>query len=341
VRLRRRAQRGAARGVGFPGGTYDQLFYVADAEALGAWSDHDITGYLEERTFCLAFPVRSPGMFRFFGLVPEALRGRDDLGFDDLRASVEQVTGTRVNWFSSYRFHHRVADRFRQGRVFLAGDAGHVHSPVGGQGMNTGIGDPVNLAWKLAAVLAGRADASLLDSYEAERIPFARSLVATTDRVFEGVVGKSLLARLVRTVFFPYILPFLLRFSAVRRAQFRLVSQTRITYRQSPLSDGSAGGVHAGDRMPWVESTDNYAPLKSLGWQLHVYCTAAARLRAFAAGAKLPLHEWPWTGAARRASLGRDALYLARPDGHVGFVRRAQDVEALRAYLGRFGIVRS
>jgi 2-polyprenyl-6-methoxyphenol hydroxylase-like FAD-dependent oxidoreductase len=331
-------------GVGFPGGTYDQLFYVADAEAAGAWSDRDITAYVAERTFCLAFPVRSPGMFRFIGLVPEALRGRDDLTFDDLRAGVEQVTGTRVtrvNWFSSYRVHHRVADHFRQGRVFLAGDAGHVHSPAGGQGMNTGIGDAVNLAWKLAAVLAGRADASLLDSYEAERIPFARSLVATTDRIFEAVVGKGLLARTVRTVFAPYILPFILRFSAVRRAQFRLVSQTRIAYRKSPLSDGAAGNAHAGDRLPWVEGTDNYAPLTSLGWQLHVYGTAAAGLRAYAAGAKLPLHEWPWTAATRQAGLARHALYLVRPDGHIGFARKVQDVEGLRAYLGRFGITKS
>jgi 2-polyprenyl-6-methoxyphenol hydroxylase-like FAD-dependent oxidoreductase len=328
--------------VGFPGGTYDQLFYVADAEAAGAWSDRDLTGYISERTFCLAFPVRSPGMFRFIGLVPEALRGRDDLAFDDLRGGVEQVTGTRVtrvNWFSSYRVHHRVANRFRQGRVFLSGDAGHVHSPVGGQGMNTGIGDAVNLAWKLAAVLAGRADGCLLDSYEAERVPFARSLVATTDRIFEAVVGKGLLAKTFRTVFAPYVLPFMLRFSAVRRTQFRLVSQTRIAYRSSPLSDGSAGGTHAGDRLPWVEGADNYAPLKSLDWQLHVYGRAITALRELAAGARLPLHEWSWTRAVRRAGLARDALYLVRPDGHIGLARRGQDVEGLRAYLDRFGIV--
>lgn len=329
-------------GVSFPGGTYDQLFYVADAEAEGAWCDRDITGYIAERTFCLAFPVRSRGMFRFIGLVPEALRSRDDLSFDDLRGGVEQVTGTRVtlvNWFSSYRVHHRIADHFRQGRVFLAGDAGHVHSPAGGQGMNTGIGDAVNVAWKLAAVLAGRANASLLDSYEAERVPFARSLVATTDRIFEGVVGKGFLARTVRTVFAPYILPFALRFSAVRRAQFRLVSQTRIAYRGSPLSDGAAGSAHAGDRLPWVEGTDNYAPLKSLDWQIHVYGTATASQRAFAAGASLPLREWAWTGIAQRAGLARDALYLVRPDGHIGFAGKAQDISGLRAYLARFGIV--
>jgi hypothetical protein len=84
-----------------------------------------------------------------------------------------RVDVERVNWFSTYHVHHRVADRFQRGRVFLAGDAAHVHSPVGGQGMNTGIGDAVNLAWKLAAVLRGRADPALLDTYEPERIAFA------------------------------------------------------------------------------------------------------------------------------------------------------------------------
>jgi 2-polyprenyl-6-methoxyphenol hydroxylase-like FAD-dependent oxidoreductase len=329
-------------GVGFPGGTYDQPFYVADAEAEGPWSDHEFTGYLAERTFALAFPVRRRGMVRFIGVVPEPLRARDDLTFDDLRGEVEQVTGTRVtrvNWFSQYRVHHRVADRFRVGRVLLAGDAGHVHSPAGGQGMNTGIGDAVNLAWKLAAVLGGRAAPILLDSYEAERIPFARSLVRTTDRIFEAVVGRGLFSRLVRSVFAPIILPLALRFKAARRAQFRLVSQTRIAYPESPLSDGSAGEVRAGDRLPWVEGTDNFAPLGSLDWQAHVYGTATAALREFASGAGLPLREWPWTPAAHRAGHARDALYLVRPDGHVGFARQAQDVDGLRAYLGRFGIV--
>jgi 2-polyprenyl-6-methoxyphenol hydroxylase-like FAD-dependent oxidoreductase len=329
-------------GVGFPGGTYDQPFYVADAEAAGPWSDRDITAYIAERTFCLAFPVRERGMFRFIGVVPEALRERDDLKFDDVCGEVEQVTGTRVtkvNWFSAYRVHHRVADNFRNRRVFLAGDAGHVHSPAGGQGMNTGIGDAVNLAWKLAAVLSRRANPVLLDSYEAERIPFARSLVSTTDRVFEAVVGHGVFSRLIRSVFAPFILPLALRFAAARRAQFRLVSQTRIAYRESPLSDGSAGQVRAGDRLPWVEGTDNFAPLASLDWQVHVYGTAPNLLLDFATGVNLPVHQWQWTTATGRAGLVRDALYLVRPDGHIGFVRSEPDVDALPVYLDRFGVV--
>ena len=112
----------------------------------------------------------------------------------------------------------------------------------------------------------------------------------------------------------------------------------RITYRESPLSDGSAGEVHAGDRLPWVEGADNFAPLASLDWQVHVYGMAPAALREYAAGVKLPLHEWPWTPAARDAGLERDALYLVRPDGHIGFARREPDVAGLQTYLGRFGV---
>ena len=96
-----------------------------------------------------------------------------------------------MNWFSTYHVHDRVTDHFRGGRAFLLGDAAHIHSPVGGQGMNTGIGDAINLAWKLAAVAGGRAPDSLLDTYEAERIGFARRLVATTDRAFSFVTAEG------------------------------------------------------------------------------------------------------------------------------------------------------
>src|SRR5207253_10002821 len=98
---------------------------------------------------------------------------------------------------------HRESQRCCDGRVFLLVDAAHVHCPVGGQGMNTGIGDAVNLAWKLAAVLSGGAQDSLLATYEAERIGFARRLVATTDRVFSVVTRQGVVARLVRTRLVP------------------------------------------------------------------------------------------------------------------------------------------
>ena len=101
------------------------------------------------------------------------------------------ITVERVNWFSTYHVHHRVAEAFRKGRAFLLGDAAHIHSPVGAQGMNTGIADAVNLAWKLAAVVQGAAPPALLDTYEPERIAFARRLVATTDQAFTAVTIQA------------------------------------------------------------------------------------------------------------------------------------------------------
>src|SRR5262249_26368881 len=144
-----------------------------------------------------------------------------------------------VNWFSTYRVHHRVATTFRRGRTFLLGDAAHIHSPVGAQGMNTGIGDAVNLSWKLAAVLHGSRD-DLPDTSSTERIAFARRLVATTDRVFTIATKPGRAAAVARTRFFPPVVAWLFRVPAVRRWLFRTVSQIEIDYRHSALSAGQA-----------------------------------------------------------------------------------------------------
>ena len=145
--------------LGFPGGTYDQLFYVADVR-INRPADRDLYINLGGHILTLMFPVRASGMQRLIGLVPSELSAREGLTFEDIRRFVEpqlDVKVTDINWFSTYRVHHRVAETFRVGRAFLLGDAGHIHSPAGGQGMNTGIGDAVNLAWKLAHVIQGRA----------------------------------------------------------------------------------------------------------------------------------------------------------------------------------------
>src|SRR6202047_4835641 len=177
--------------TGFPGGTYRQIFYVADVEAVGPALNGELHVDLDEADFLGVFPLAGQGRARLIGTVRDERADRaDTLTFKDVSdRAIEnlKLQVNKVNWFSTYHVHHRVAAHFGGGRAFLVGDAAHIHSPVGGQGMNTGIGDAVNLAWKLAAVLHGRAHASILDSYESERIGFARRLVATTDRVFTGV----------------------------------------------------------------------------------------------------------------------------------------------------------
>jgi 2-polyprenyl-6-methoxyphenol hydroxylase-like FAD-dependent oxidoreductase len=146
--------------IGFAGGTYEHIFYVADVEATGSVMNGELHVGLDKSDFLALFPLKEDGRVRLVGTVSDkALRQRETLTWDDINRSVMEwmpIHVTRVNWFSTYHVHHRVAEHFRKGRAFLLGDAAHIHSPVGGQGMNTGIGDAVNLAWKFAWVLHGK-----------------------------------------------------------------------------------------------------------------------------------------------------------------------------------------
>jgi 2-polyprenyl-6-methoxyphenol hydroxylase-like FAD-dependent oxidoreductase len=328
-----------ALGTGFPGGTYSGLFYVADVDAAGPAANGELHVDVEEADFLAVFPLQGTGRLRLVGPVRwEPDRAPREFTFADVGERAIRnlkLTVARVNWFSTYHVHHRVAAHFRAGRAFLLGDAAHVHSPVGGQGMNTGIGDAVNLAWKLAAVLHGDADDRLLATYEPERIRFARRLVATTDRVFILVTRQGRIARWVRTRLVPLVAPVLFRPAFVRRLLFRTVSQIGVHYRISPLSVGAAGSVRGGDRLPWVETelgTDNFTPLASLTWQVHVYGEPRTGLAEVCAELGLPLHVFAWQAGMRRAGLVRTALYLIRPDGYVALADPAANPERLRTY---------
>ncbi|GGY24025.1 2-polyprenyl-6-methoxyphenol hydroxylase [Rhodanobacter panaciterrae] len=326
-------------GFAFPGGTYTQRFYVADVDATGPVTDHELHIDLDDADFLAVFPLKGAGRIRLVGTVREPADENSALTFDDVspRAIAQLQLGiAKVNWFSTYHVHHRVAPSFRQERAFLLGDAAHIHSPAGGQGMNTGIGDAVNLAWKLAAVLNHQAADSLLDTYEVERIRFARRLVATTDRGFTLATSEGALARQVRTRLIPLIAPLLFRLPSLRRFLFRTMSQIGIKYRYSTLSSGSTGSVHGGDRLPWVRTTtghDNFDPLTSLAWQVHVYGETSAELTATCAEYQLPLHVFTWNADMPRAGLMLDAIYLIRPDGYIALAAADGKPQRLRDYL--------
>ncbi len=330
-------------GASFEGGTYKQLFYVADVEVSGMASAGEAHIALDSSDFVALLPYARGG-YRLIGVVRgEHAERAETLTFDDvshvalegLRAKID-----KVNWFSTYNVHHRVTDRFRRGRVFLLGDAAHVHSPVGGQGMNTGIADAVNLAWKLAAVLHEKAPDALLDSYALERQAFAHQLVATTDRVFTFVTSEGKLANFVRTRIAPLLVNLAGKLDAPRELLFRTVSQTALNYRDSPLSCGTAGKVQGGDRLPWVatKSGDNYAPLRSIGWQAHVYGEPRAALTAWCAAHHLPLQVFAFEAAHHAAGLAQNAVYLLRPDTYVALADAAGTPAALSAYLADRGL---
>jgi 2-polyprenyl-6-methoxyphenol hydroxylase-like FAD-dependent oxidoreductase len=331
-------------GTGFPGGTYRQLFYVADVEAAGPAINGELHADLDEADFLAVFPLAGTGRARLIGTVRDDRADHaDTLKFADVsdRAINHlKLKIAKVNWFSTYHVHHRVSDHFRKGRAFLLGDAAHIHSPAGGQGMNTGIGDAVNLAWKLAAVLASRAPDTLLDSYEAERIGFARRLVSTTDRAFSFVTADGRIADLVRTRVAPVVIPGVMHFEAVREFIFRTVSQITLNYRGGPLSVGTAGRVHGGERLPWVavDGKDNFTSLAEMSWQVHVYGAPRADLLAWCDERGISLHSFAWRPEHAAAGLAQDALYLLRPDTYVALADSAGEPSVLDRYFAERNI---
>ena len=344
-------------GIELIGGTYTREFFVADVDVDGDIAgSNDMNVCFTGTDFCLYVPLQQrSGGARLVGIVPEGIN-EDEVRFEHVAPTIKAGSGlnvTRVGWFSTYKVHHRVADLFRKGRFILLGDAAHLHSPVGGQGMNTGLGDASNLAWKLARVLRGSEGSSidLLETYHVERIKFAKALVKTTDRWFTLITHPGLLGKFIRNIFVPYIWPLIFKYPGVPRFAFKRLSQIMIEYRESALSEGSAGQVHAGDRLPWVrfdDGSENHSVLSSLRWQAHVYGDPKSSLNGVATRSlkeileanNIRLHVFPWSKAAEVAGLERDAVYLVRPDGHVGMacVVGSEDV-ALEEYLKRLGPV--
>jgi len=339
---RSRVREGMA--TGFPGGSYPQIFYVADVAGEGPGFNGDLNIELDEADFLAIFPMGDKGRVRLIGAIkPDDGQDLDKLTFDDIRdRAVQQLhlKVVKVNWFSVYHVHHRVTDHFRRGRAFVLGDAAHIHTPVGGQGMNTGIGDAINLAWKLQAVLAGKASDALLDTFEAERRAFALRLVKTTDRFFNLAAAEGHLAEIIRTRLAPLLLRQVVKIEAAREFIFRTISQITLNYHGKGLDQGQAGPVHGGDRLPWVklDEGDNYKALARIGWQIHVYGAARDDVKQWCEQAGAPLQVYPWREAMREAGLRENALYLIRPDTYVAIADPAQSVAAVEGYFEKLGV---
>jgi len=340
-------------GITFPGAPYEHVFFVADTQVTGNMVPDQINVYLWRKGFHLFFPFRGKDHWRIVGILPAALRDRKDVSFDDVIPSLRGEAGAlnfiACTWFSTYRIHHRSASRFRDRRCFLLGDAAHIHSPVGAQGMNTGLQDAYNLAWKLALVTQGRAGAALLDSYEEERIPVARRLLNTTDRMFRLIVSDNPVAGLLRTQVLARVVSIAMRREWVQRLAFRTISQTGIAYPESSLSQSleapPKGAPRAGDRFPWLRLKflangpveDLFQKLDDTRFNLIVFGQSLPATEEPGLGDLLRTHAIPADpineAERMRARIPRPSFYLLRPDGHVGLCGLRVDAGAIARYV--------
>jgi 2-polyprenyl-6-methoxyphenol hydroxylase-like FAD-dependent oxidoreductase len=340
--------------IEFPGAPYEHVFFVADTTATGPMTPDELNIYLWRDEFHLFFPMRGPNHWRVVGIVPTELRERAHLTLADVETSVRRHAGAALRfnecrWFSTYRIHHRRAERFRDRRCFLLGDAAHIHSPVGAQGMNTGLQDAYNLAWKLALVVAGRAEDALLDTYQAERLPLAQRLLHTTDRAFSLIVSNRWFGRLLRTRLLARLLSVAMRIDRIRKLAFLTVSQIGIHYRTSALSQTLAGlpvrAPRAGDRFPWLRlslavgtpAADFFARLDDTRFNLLVIGQSVGTTLD-----DLVCTHTVMADAANRRELARahipcPSFYLLRPDGHIGLAGAQLDAVALRRYMALVG----
>jgi 2-polyprenyl-6-methoxyphenol hydroxylase-like FAD-dependent oxidoreductase len=341
----------AQAGIGWPGAPYAAEVVLADAELdadLGGDAAHVVAG---RQGLLFAFRLGERATWRLLATRPA---GADQLlpgvlgppvPAAELQALVNEAgLGAQVTclaWSARVRVQHRVAERFRQGRLYLAGDAAHAYSPATGQGMNAAIQDAANLGWKLAFAGPESGCEELLASYDRERRPVARQVLAMTSLAFWAEASTGRLPSLLRGTLTPLAAPLVPALFGRRRlvaAGIRMLSQLQVSYRDSPLSVQAThpppGGPRAGDRLPdkTVCSAGRTVRLHELLARpgVHVLLDRdAPRLDALPTGPMVNVH--------RITSAPGRGLTAVRPDGHIGLRCRADDPNQLTRWLDRIG----
>lgn len=349
-------------GLSFEGDTFPQSFFLADVEMEWGHGHDDIHLSLAHAGAFAFFPMQESRQFRLIGNVPAEMKNQTAIEAHAIEALVNRnsrvkVRILRANWSTIFHSNRRIAGSYQVGRCFLIGDAAHIHTPAGGQGMNLGIGDAYNLGWKLGEVLGGTARPELIDSYAAERRPVAQAVIQRSDRLFDLQAGTNPVMQQVRPWLLPAMAALISRAAWAQRLVFDFLAQTWVTYRDSPaVREEGAGGrrgraARAGDRAPFARLAAGgtvYDLLTGLDHQVLV-CTGAGAGHDNDVRARVQRVLEHYNLTASVIALGPDEVELyqryaikeptvifLRPDGHIGFRGPGAQPEAFAAYLDRY-----
>jgi 2-polyprenyl-6-methoxyphenol hydroxylase-like FAD-dependent oxidoreductase len=361
----------------FEGAPYEEDFILGDVRLEWSLPEREGHGFLARGELLVALPMRGEQRFRLIARRSQVHPNRgQDPTLEEFQELIDQASSVRAVlsdpvWLASFRLQRRIVPQLRQGRIFLAGDAAHIHSPAGGQGMNTGIQDAFNLAWKLALVHSGAARPGLLDSYQAERYPVAKAVLRGTDLLFRVALGNSGLVRLARR----WVAPLVINREWIQRRLRGFISELQVNYRSSPIVGGTTwaafrAGPQPGDRAPdatvvpagsrspthlfelWrgtrhtlvlYGSPGDAAFLEEIGKAVrerHAAHVAVVRIVADQTATAGSHDDGPVLldseeSFQRRYGAQPPCLYLVRPDGYLAYRGQPADAEGLKAYLDR------
>lgn len=335
-------------GLTFEGSTFERMFYVADVDIEWDLGHDALMVVLMKHNLLAFFPMSGERQWRIVGTFPEEFsKDEGDVLYEEIEEQIKRdaelkLDITNVNWFSTYKVHTRHVSKFSEGRCFLAGDSAHIHTPAGAQGMNTGIQDGYNLAWKLASVLRGECGEKLLESYNAERLPNAESLLKTTDRFFNLVASPEPILSYLRTHVFPYVAGAAFSLDAVRKFVFPRISQIAISYRDSDLSDhadDTSCEVKAGDRLPYfeVEGTSIYDKLREPKWHLITFEDGKnGSTDSRVEDSRFDRYTLPlYPHVAKVFGATESFNILLRPDNYIATISRGTSLTPIENYLKR------
>jgi hypothetical protein len=283
-----------------------------------------------KKGFVLFFPMEGEGHYRIVGILPDAKDNDADFKFEDVEQTIKTkiitpVEFEKLQWFSTYKVHSRKANAFMKGRCFIAGDAAHIHTPAGGQGMNTGIQDAYNLAWKMAYSLKNEVNPEVLKTYNTERTGNAKHLLQTTDRMFDLMSGVNSFWNFLRLNFFPGLLGLITKSELAKKRIFPLISQTGITYPDSFLTlKSSIRKVKAGDRMPYFVFSNNkdiFSYLNDASFKLLFFGNEKENRSSEFSNASLEIKPASFNEIPKHIFGKATNFYvLLRPDNHISYI---------------------